>query len=783
MSLLTLNPNQSTYTPGGSLEGPVFQPTYEPAPTLQLSYVPAPSYAPQTTYVPAPSYAPQTTYVPAPSYAPQATYVPAPSYSAPAQLAGASLTGSPSQPAASQFTPLGFLEGPYGALGARFASAPGMEFFLDTRQPAAAEEPAPADVAEQITTSVTDLGTSVVEEGAATAFQLEARPQPTEDPVRRAAEEYVKLEIPDYDHTKGVLGWLTHPDSAAAVEGRSRVAQERAARVEELVGGEHVPDLFGYYFGKSPRHDAYRRFLDAKVAARGGEPPSIDPEVRATVGPIVAAADKLSAEAEAEGAREALLNAVKAESPGAPLVEPAVAEVVAEKRVERATTFEGRLLEAMWEQDPEAAAGVEWTKHVSEWQSYRRQNPDVAADAVPKEFADIAKMSDSDIITKTALYKDNAGVKNFRKATALYAELPADVQVTLMGDGGEIKVGGWSAVRDAGIKYFTGRLEAEIASKAGLPVDVVEQIVGDALSGEARGQIVATLNSSDVSPGDGLASLKSAFAPVDTAVRDLVASKLLSDAGVDYNGMRVTGVRGLDGADGIGKLTQLADRLGAIGRLKEAGAVRAAASQYRPGIEKLKETKYDPLNAHDQLAANLEAKVKSEWDDGFEAQTKKLIGIKLNEAQGEREEALNDLLNADPADYPRALARFQRRWDMISQKAEGDIDVFIAQNSSGKARSTFLRDVRNDGRVDWNVENMLMAGTLLLSFYGPFERRESERRAERRADRQWEKEKEWWKERAEIEQGYRMEALGAQLASAEATSGKGRPSGVQVAQF
>jgi len=54
-----------------------------------------------------------------------------------------------------------------------------MFFSVDTNQaPAAAEASAPATVTEEITAPVTDLATSVVEEGAATRFQLEAQPQP-----------------------------------------------------------------------------------------------------------------------------------------------------------------------------------------------------------------------------------------------------------------------------------------------------------------------------------------------------------------------------------------------------------------------------------------------------------------------------------------------------------------------------------------------------------------------------------------------------------------------------
>ena len=158
MSFLTLNPNQSTYTPGGSLEGQVFQPTYEPAPTLQLSYVPSPSYAPQTTYVPQTSYAP----------------------SAPVQLAGASIVGSPSQPAVSQFTPAA------GTLGQQLWMSPayGTRQYYDSLpsifdqqpnyrdQPWYSPRPEPT-ISPYDTGAFADIGKPGTTESAATAYRLE----------------------------------------------------------------------------------------------------------------------------------------------------------------------------------------------------------------------------------------------------------------------------------------------------------------------------------------------------------------------------------------------------------------------------------------------------------------------------------------------------------------------------------------------------------------------------------------------------------------------------------
>ena len=55
----------------------------------------------------------------------------------------------------------------------------------------------------------------------------------------------------------------------------------------------------------------------------------------------------------------------------------------------------------------------------------------------------------------------------------------------------------------------------------------------------------------------------------------------------------------------------------------------------------------------------------------------------------------------------------------------------------------------------------MAAGGLALALYGPFERRESERRArryaERQDDKQWERQKEAWA----IQNGYRLQQIGA----------------------
>ena len=102
------------------------------------------------------------------------------------------------------------------------------------------------------------------------------------------------------------------------------------------------------------------------------------------------------------------------------------------------------------------------------------------------------------------------------------------------------------------------------------------------------------------------------------------------------------------------------------------------------------------------------------------------------------------------------------------------------QNMPVKTGNPFMKATY--GSRDWDWAAVMQAGGLALALYSPIERRQSERRAERRADKQWEKEKDWWKERAEIEQGYRLEQIDAMAAAEEASSG-GSVAAVRPANF
>lgn len=214
-NILTLNPNQSSlYT------SPVNQYVSAPTPTPVLTpAIPSPQLAPnlQLSYVHSPDYVQ--------SFRPQ-SYSPAPA------AQNVVLPQQPQQPVWA--TPSGFLSGQYGTLpGVQFNSFPGAYFSADTNQaPAAAEAVAPATVAEQITAPVTDLSTSVVDEGAATAFRLDAQP-----PLSAAPEAGVSLTKP-----------AATPEEAPALEvtglgnildrmegGREPLTAETYARKDEYI--------------------------------------------------------------------------------------------------------------------------------------------------------------------------------------------------------------------------------------------------------------------------------------------------------------------------------------------------------------------------------------------------------------------------------------------------------------------------------------------------------------------------------------------------------------------
>ena len=74
----------------------------------------------------------------------------------------------------------------------------------------------------------------------------------------------------------------------------------------------------------------------------------------------------------------------------------------------------------------------------------------------------------------------------------------------------------------------------------------------------------------------------------------------------------------------------------------------------------------------------------------------------------------------------------------------------------------------------------MAAGGLALALYGPFERRESERRARRYAERQDDKQWERQKEFLALQNEYRLQQIGA---AGEASRGGGSVAAVRPARF
>ena len=633
MSFLTLNPNQSTYTPGGSLEGQVFQPTYEPAPTLQLSYVPSPSYAPQ------------------------ATYVPAPSYSAPVQLAGGSFSGRAGSPSPFLITP-GYDTSP-GMYRPNFKNSPGLDlptgiFRRDWLSPTLQQIPGGVTLEEATfmagaRPSVHDSVLS--EESVADAYRLEptapvdAARQPPAAPVQVGPIAVVETGGP----WGGYLTGKTLDDGTPETWDADRVVQEL--------------DVAGYsekHFDRSTDNSPalvelgkQKAALELKLVTPGAFEPG---ENAATVAQGIAALDATikAANLEQQNAR-----AYVAGMEGFLRQNPAVASKLLSGKSDPNPVEVGKAVVADMSEryapllslGGSAAAGVQ-----------------DALSAVESAFGTAADGSPKTLALATEEYK--ASVKAVESSFNEYLARTMRVPENPSSPGG-----------------YTQRDVERI--QAGLSF-MDEKGISAALPG-VRTELAARLENAkdDVAVANGTASEATELA-------------LIADASI------------ADKTSGW----EMAEE-GAAAVRRQLAPARAA---FKTRIDAVKEAGLTGPERKNAIAAAV-----SEY---------------------------NDQISATVA-------------------AVGATEV--------KGNNPFKN--RTYAGSEWNWEGIMAGAGLSLALYAPFERRESERRAERRADRQWEKEKEWWKERAEIEQGYRMEALNAQLESAEATSGKGRPSGVQVAAF
>ena len=108
-----------------------------------------------------------------------------------------------------------------------------------------------------------------------------------------------------------------------------------------------------------------------------------------------------------------------------------------------------------------------------------------------------------------------------------------------------------------------------------------------------------------------------------------------------------------------------------------------------------------------------------------------------------------------PAQQKADIAEAATQYNSAARAVLSQVGRSERPSNNPFRRSTYAAD-------SWNWEGVMAAGGLALALYGPFERRESERRAEKRYDKQWEKEKEWQREQMALTHGYRLEQIGAQ---------------------
>ena len=671
MSFLTLNPNQSTYTPGGSLEGQVFQPTYEPAPTLQLSYVPSPSHAPQ------------------------ATYVPAPSYSAPAQLAGGAFSGQAGSPSPFLITP-GYDTSP-GMYRPNFKNSPGLDlptgiFRRDWLSPTLQQIPGGVTLEEATFTTraqpsaydtgaFADIGKPGTTESAATAYRLE--PGRVVSPVPGEVKPTAPVAVAG---AGGAFPSNALPGSPVAGQPPAASAQAGPIAVVETGGS-----WGGYLTGRT---------LDDGTPETWG-------------------ADRVVQELDVAGYSEKQFGRSTDNSPA--LVELGKQKAALELKLTTPGAFEPGENAATVAQGIAAldasikSASLEQQNaraYVAGMEGFLRQNPAVASkllsgksDPNPVEVgkAAVADMSERYAPLLSLGGSAAAGVQDAASAVESAFAVAADGSPKTLALATEEHKASVKAVEASFKEYLarTMRVPENPSSPSGYTQRDVERIqaglsfmdekgISAALPG-ARTELAARLENAndDVAVANGTASEATALA-------------LSADATIAEK------VKGWE----------------------MAAAGEAAVKRQLPPARAIFKTRIDGINE-----AGLVGKAKA------------------------------DAIAAAAVEYNNAI---DAAIDMVGRTQVKSNNPFKDRTYAGS---------------EWNWEGIMAGAGLALALYAPFERRESERRAERRADRQWEKEKEWWKERAEIEQGYRMEALNAQLESAEATSGKGRPSGVQVAQF
>lgn len=126
-----------------------------------------------------------------------------------------------------------------------------------------------------------------------------------------------------------------------------------------------------------------------------------------------------------------------------------------------------------------------------------------------------------------------------------------------------------------------------------------------------------------------------------------------------------------------------------------------------------------------------------------------------------------------PAQQKADIAEAAAQYNSAARAVLSQVGRSERPSNNPFRRSTYAAD-------SWNWEGIMAAGGLALALYGPFERRESERRAMKYADRkdaeQWERQKEL----LALQHGYRMDQIGA---AGEASRGGGSVAAVRPARF
>lgn len=274
-------------------------------------------------------------------------------------------------------------------------------------------------------------------------------------------------------------------------------------------------------------------------------------------------------------------------------------------------------------------------------------------------------------------------------------------------------------------------------------------------------QAQAALSVFDVSAGSaikepsGVASLFSGYGSALSAGARAIETYLADELGVP---------RTPSGSGGIFSESDLARIERGIDYVKEHGLAEAFPTVLA-SLEGRKTRAEDAISVANGTAGDA-TKLLSEYDVGLRASVSKWAhgdeALEVAEAQLTplrsnfklQVEAIK-ASGKTPAQQKADIAEAATQYNSAARAVLSQVGRSERPSNNPFRRSTYAAD-------SWNWEGVMAAGGLALALYGPFERRESERRAEKRYDKQWEKEKEWQREQMALTHGYRLEQIGAQ---------------------